>query len=103
MTVAARAGHPGSGELLRKAGIEHADSLLIVGLHDYQDTEADIQVLHAPLYLNWSVVNWSEQDVCFQLNTIHLLLPVACYRRGFTMGTCTDIRMFFLYGLSALF
>lgn len=44
MKSAGPAGHPGSGELLKKAGIEHADSLLLVGLHDYQDTEADIQV-----------------------------------------------------------
>jgi hypothetical protein len=42
--VSNTAGHPGNGELLKKAGIEHADSLLIVGLHDYEDVEADIQV-----------------------------------------------------------
>jgi hypothetical protein len=42
--VSVAAGHPGNGELLKKAGIEHADSLLIVGVHDYDDVEADIQV-----------------------------------------------------------
>lgn len=37
------AGHPGSDKLLKKAGITHADSLMLCGMQSYDDTEADIQ------------------------------------------------------------
>lgn len=37
-------GHPGTAALLRRAGLDTADSLLLSGMHDWEDTEADIQV-----------------------------------------------------------
>lgn len=37
-------GHPGTATLLQRAGLDTADSLLLSGMHDWDDTEADIQV-----------------------------------------------------------
>jgi len=37
-------GHPGTSALLRDAGIDTADSLLLAGMHDWGKSEADIQV-----------------------------------------------------------
>eukprot|EP00892_Ulva_mutabilis_P008060 jgi/Ulvmu1/5626/UM023_0165.1 len=38
-------GHPGTTALLQEAGLGSADSVLLAGMHDWEDTEADIQVL----------------------------------------------------------
>lgn len=37
-------GHPASASAIRRAGISEADSLLIAGVGDWDDTDADMQV-----------------------------------------------------------
>lgn len=37
-------GHPGTAALLQQAGLDNADSVLLSGMQDWADTEADIQV-----------------------------------------------------------
>eukprot|EP00892_Ulva_mutabilis_P008063 jgi/Ulvmu1/5629/UM023_0168.1 len=38
-------GHPGTAALLQEAGLDSADSLLLSGMHEWGNSEADIQVL----------------------------------------------------------
>lgn len=65
-------GHPSTAALLHDAGLDSADSVLLAGMHDWEDTEADIQVCNRS-HLAWlqkSLLSSAGQSIVH----VHLLL-----------------------------